>query len=332
MSAIRETPVIQEILDSMDNTQLSALLSIMDNNTPVPSEWDIGSTMASGYVAPTAGPNYYSIQMPSFRHLLNANTGDSEKVNKPMKVVGALYKATGSTSYSFIELGNEVCRIWYIIQSVAYLSAQTISVVELRGEILKRQLRYFNTAISCNSNGEVIVHGNAEIDGNLQVNGNQTETGNLNVDGYIKQSKFELDTDIPISFSSDYTRAGFSKEYAHARVSNGKLNIVLCIKCVHPAGAVYGILTSGSNSLTLPSEVLSKLYPIIGQSLATMAQSCGVAYDDQGSFLYNKQNIVIASIFKSSEGIYWSLINDEGIQDDDARNFSWRFEFNFLLS
>ena len=332
MSAIRETPVIQEILDSMDNTQLSALLSIMDNNTPAPSEWDIGSTMASGYVAPTAGPNYYSIQMPSFRHLLNANTGDSEKVNKPMKVVGALYKATGSTSYSFIELGNEVCRIWYIIQSVAYLSAQTISVVELRGEILKRQLRYFNTAISCNSNGDVIVHGNAEIDGNLQVNGNQTETGNLNVDGYIKQSKFELDTDIPILFSSDYAMAGFSKEYAHARVSNGKLNIVLCIKCVHPAGAAHDIITSGNNILTLPSEVLSKLFPIVGECLATMSKSCGLVFDDQGLVLSTEQKSVVASIFKSPVGIYWSLINNEDIPDDDARNYFWRFEFNFLLS
>ena len=49
--------------------------------------------------------------------------------------------------------------------------------------------------------------GNVGIDGNLQVNGNQTETGNLIVDGYIKQGKFELDQDIPITFCSAYSTA-----------------------------------------------------------------------------------------------------------------------------
>ena len=182
------------------------------------------------------------------------------------------------------------------------------------------------------TDGEAVFGGNAEIDGNLQVNGNQTETGNLTVDGYIKQSKFELDTDIPISFSSGFTMAGFSKQYAHARVSNGKLNIVLCIKCVHPAEAVYGIITSGSNSLSLPSEVLTKLFPIVGTCLATMSKSCGVVFDDQGNVSDTEQKSVVAFISKSSEGIYWSLINNEVIDNSSTKNYFWRFEFNFLLS
>jgi hypothetical protein len=141
-----------------------------------------------------------------------------------------------------------------------------------------------------------------------------------------------VDTSLPIIFKSEYISAGFSKEYAHARISNSKLNIVLCFKCVHPVSAKYGIMLDAGNSLTLPTSVLNKLYPIINTQLSTSIVGCGIVFNDTGGIVSTTQKNCIAVISKTTNGIYWNIILANDIEDSTVSTYIWRFEFNFLLS
>lgn len=193
-------------------------------------------------------------------------------------------------------------------------------------------------------NGEVIVHGNfhqtdgtsvlggnAEIDGNLQVNGNQTETGNLSVDGIIAQKKFELDSDLNLTLSTDAQSAGCSIFYQHARISNKKLNIVVALYCPHKetgAATFAPGVNILSGRLTLTTEEMNQLYTSPNGYLdakAVMGVRNGLtAPHPILVFEINKedaQNLFISAQFSESFTQSTSSFGD----------FIWRGEFNFIL-
>ena len=153
------------------------------------------------------------------------------------------------------------------------------------------------------------------------------------VDEIIDDINYKLDQDIPIMLTDAYITAGFSKKYAHARVSNGKLNIVICLMCKHPTNAVYGILTNGdeNNYIELPTDILSKFCPILADNLTTKVEYCGTVFNDDGSIAGTTQQSIVGTIKKYSDRLSWYLINGQNIPDSTTSNYFWRFEFNFVL-
>ena len=171
----------------------------------------------------------------------------------------------------------------------------------------------------------------ADKDGNLQVNGNQTETGNLSVDGIITQKKFELDTELGLNFSAA-SKGIVSAYYTRARVSNGKLNLVIAITIPGNATTQQTIISGSSlldySFLSIPSAILAKLHTTPLENLAAQVQT-GIS-----SGLEQKQNIACA-IVKAETSIAFNLYNlDTIVQSADPTygNIIWRFEFNFILS
>lgn len=150
MSAIRETPFIQKIIASMSATQLVSLLSMMDNPTPQATTYVLGSSDSSLSIPSslTTNPQYSFIEFSKF-YVLRSLDGEpkySELRHEPKKVTGALFQATGSAGFSFIEFGKDLCNIWVFINGQAMLIPETLSTVELRYEILDAEYSAFSSS------------------------------------------------------------------------------------------------------------------------------------------------------------------------------------------
>ena len=148
--------------------------------------------------------------------------------------------------------------------------------------------------------------------------GNLHLQGNLIVDGYIEPKEFELDEDITISSLP----SGVQCYYAHARISNGKLSIVIALNCT---GAVnVGALPNTKiGSLALSDDILSKLYPYVSSVLANQ-------YGYLTSPSWQSTGMTKINILKDTNAInfYLSQVADS----DVGGSGDVRFEFNFLLS
>ena len=86
--------------------------------------------------------------------------------------------------------------------------------------------------------------------------------GNLVVDGTITQKKYELDQDITFNMYSD-AQGVLTPYYAHARISNAKLSIVLAFSMPYNATeqkTIPAYTSLGEGNIELPDSVLSSLY------------------------------------------------------------------------
>ena len=236
MSAILKTPMIQQMLSVMTTTQVSSLLAMMDTDQ-VAVNYNVG--MATNGIPTTlaTNPTFATISMERFYVMkTSADTPATAELHKETKkVTGALYQpVAGTPNYSFIEFGQDICRFWAFVSGQAMIVPETLSTVELRAEVLKRELENFSTAISCDAQG------NVGIDGNLQVNGSETSTENISADGFIQTDNYvrpltEADrlnysfTQAETAISEEVTAGAgtYSIVYGLARTSNGKLNIVV---------------------------------------------------------------------------------------------------------
>lgn len=126
---------------------------------------------------------------------------------------------------------------------------------------------------------------------------------------------YPLDEDITITTA----QTNMTSYYAHARVSNGKLNIVL-------AFLANGDLTATDEkigSINLPSTVLSKLYPYFERYLSTKTGY----FNNYGTG--NVAGRTTIQLRKTDSGIDIYMAQN---QHSISANFDLRFEFNFLLS
>lgn len=314
MSAILKTPMIQTMLAEMSTAQVSSMLAMMDTDQ-VPTDYTIG--MASGGIPTTlaTNPSFVTISMKQFYVMkTTADTPDTADLRKETKkVTGALYQPTaGTPNYSFIEFGQDICRFWAFINGQALIVPETLSTVELRAEVLKRELKNFSTAISCDAQGNV-------------------EIGrNLTVDGYINQNSWEFDTPLGLTLETAAETAGFSIYYQHERVSNGKLNIVVGLACKNPSADWNGTLFY--MGIAVPESVGSKIYVSIGETVdAKQIESPNLNNDGTFQNANPSQSYCNFQIRKASNTslIAFSTAN---VKANATGNYLWRFEFNFILS
>jgi hypothetical protein len=169
----------------------------------------------------------------------------------------------------------------------------------------------------------------------IQINGDDINVeipGNLIVDGTITPNQYELDKDLGITLDSVLTADGFSIYYQHARISNGKLNIVVAIKATN-ATATHQIYSGTDGHLTLPSSVLSKLYPVSAGNSVIAAQTQGACVQSADGNVNLPESSLISPvmmrIFKNPSDIsFTATFNTTASVNDQL----WRFEFNFILS
>lgn len=158
----------------------------------------------------------------------------------------------------------------------------------------------------------------------------QTIEGNLTVNGILTQREYELDNDFTISFAPDAQEI-LSCYYSHARVSNGKLSVVISLYM--PSNSVeqktIPSYTSLFNNgvLSLPSTILDK----IQSAPLNFIDIKSVSGQTSG---YGTLGNLTLSCVKVTNGIAFQLQapNDIVQSSSDYGQSIWRFEFNFLLS
>jgi hypothetical protein len=145
--------------------------------------------------------------------------------------------------------------------------------------------------------------------------------GNLVVDGTITQNKYELDQDITIS----NIPTGLNCNYAHARVSNEKLNIVISLYALE-GSTLASSFQLNIGKLNLSSDILEKLYTIPNSTRLDIKNVYGgyVTGASEGFFP------ITCEIGKLSDGLN---VNVACKAFTSLPNTAiWRFEFNFILS
>lgn len=155
----------------------------------------------------------------------------------------------------------------------------------------------------------------------FNANGDVKIGGNLEVDGILKVNEYELDEDITLS----NLPTNLNCYYAHARISNGKLNIVLAFGVA--SGDNVSALTAETSigSITLTSEQASKLYPYVSNIVDTKVLQLAIA---DSPYLITSKTLI--RLRKVDNNITISLIQ-EAISTMPSTGIA-RFEFNFLLS
>lgn len=139
-------------------------------------------------------------------------------------------------------------------------------------------------------------------------------SGTEEVDDY-----YENEGDITISNLPD----GLESYFAHWRVSNGKLSIVIGLSCTASTAVSSG--TAEIGGITIPSWVGAKLEPY-----ATVALASKVEHLTSGRWS-TTSNTIIQIVKSSNTYIYFNLLQEEIAASDVAANGDARFEFNFLL-
>ena len=149
--------------------------------------------------------------------------------------------------------------------------------------------------------------------------GTQSIASGLAVGGVITQGTYELDQDITIS----NLPTGINCSYAHIRISNGKLNIVLAFW--RPAQTAVSATTfTEIGSIALSSSVLSHLYPAYRTVLSTdtktgeFPSTYGTCY--MGIEIQKSTSFLVIGFVCDAQTILTSFENN------------WRFEFNYILS
>ena len=94
--------------------------------------------------------------------------------------------------------------------------------------------------------------------------GNLELKGNLHVDGILQVDEYELDADIELT----NLPTNLSKYFAHARISNGKLNIVLAFG-VGATQSVADTTETWIGAVQVSEEVYDKLIPYVSAVIST---------------------------------------------------------------
>ena len=166
--------------------------------------------------------------------------------------------------------------------------------------------------------------------------------GDLIVDGTITPNKYGLDEDITMPAFENVTDGVTGNfYYAHARVSNGKLSIVLALSLIPSDTSIEHVLSKTYNYastlplLSLPSDILAKLYPINAATKQIAGQTlyCNNIYASSGQNATNSTQAG-AIVWKeaTSGGIGIAVSVGNGTIPAGALGFNVRFEFNFVLS
>jgi hypothetical protein len=140
--------------------------------------------------------------------------------------------------------------------------------------------------------------------------------GDLVVDGTITQNTYELDKEISVSSLPN----NLNCNYAHARISNGKLNIVVSLWAESgvtiPANQLY------FGAIPLSDSILAKLYPFKDALLdrKTILGGCTPVVST---------NPIQMLVYKETSDVAMDIANPEITTTSVT---SWRFEFNFMLS
>ena len=153
----------------------------------------------------------------------------------------------------------------------------------------------------------------AIFQGNVNINGNLTTTG------YIKPSAFELDYDITLSNVAQ----GLTAYYAHTRISNGKLSIVVGLYNVSST-PIDAETYQQVGTIPLSADVLNRLTPFISDVLAADNKYLTSVTGD----LSDKP--ITMTISKAASGLRLHL-NNLQISAYAGGSRSVRFEFNFML-
>ena len=177
---------------------------------------------------------------------------------------------------------------------------------------------------ACSLNGPASLSGDLDVSGDLTAeNGTFSSdvsvTGNLTATGYIKPGAYELDEDITLS----NLPTGLLSYYAHARVSNGKLNVVVGFYNLANT-AVSAASNQQIGSLSLSADVLSKLYPYVSDILTIETKYLTTLSGDLSD------NPIAISITKTATGIKVYL-SCSAIAAFSGASRSSRYEFNFIL-
>lgn len=162
------------------------------------------------------------------------------------------------------------------------------------------------------------------VDGNWVYNSKDSTLITSLVDTYDQLSGNKIINDFyafdeDISISSLPT--GLYCHYAHARLSNGKLNIVVAFR----SESGEAISNMGSNQIgefKLPSNVLAKLVPYISVNLSTKSGYLTAS-------TWQASGKTILQVLKSIDGIRLNL-TQEAVSTVSSTG-DLRFEFNFLL-
>ena len=189
-------------------------------------------------------------------------------------------------------------------------------------------------------------------------------TGNINVDGKVSANILESNeyirpknTDEQINISPNFlgisktiatTNADITEgvtsgsgavvfDFAKARVSNGKLNIVIAGHLtINSDNLVIGYRTRMPNwKIILPDTILSKIYPIdgglynviLGGKTYCYIASNGDVPPNSNSF---KENAIFYSIAKSNNYIDLTMSLSNATYEANS-TFSFRFETNLIL-
>lgn len=160
--------------------------------------------------------------------------------------------------------------------------------------------------------------------GDSVVNGNQT------VMGYVKAGAYEFDDNLIVTLSSELSGDGFSVYYSHARVSNGKLNIVIAISASKPTSA-HSLQNGLDAVLTgLPTSVMDKLYANpTGYLDVETKQASYIDSAYQPVLPTAVQDQIEYIVAKNPDNL--QLISKMSTQANTGFML-WRFEFNFILS
>ena len=163
---------------------------------------------------------------------------------------------------------------------------------------------------------------------------------NLVVAGTITQNTYELDTDITFD-QWNGTTAGITPSlyYGHARISNGKLNIVIGVALTNTTSAVVTMSNYdnfyGSIYLKLPQSVLSKLHPATSASPSIDSRNVTMGLLKPIGGQINPYGTVksACSITKDVALSQLIFLIDTANGDIEANGgLIARFEFNFILS
>lgn len=167
-------------------------------------------------------------------------------------------------------------------------------------------------------NHNEIVEGKLTVSGDSTIGGDTEIEGDLSVGGVIKVNEYELDEDITLSNLPN----GLQSYYAHARISNGKLNLVFAF-WVETGVNISGQSLTVIGELALPTEVLAKLYPYSSSFLASRIGKLASAIVGETTawtgFRIDKE------IGKITFALSQQAYTGDGYTKD------LRFEFNFIL-
>ena len=183
--------------------------------------------------------------------------------------------------------------------------------------------------------GNLSVGGNATVAGSLSA-ASASLTGNISASNYnkvqnvLKGTQNEAgfyDTDGDITLTAEVN--GFSFPYAHYRVSNGKLNIVILMTSDGSTTPSMNdwIISPNTALVPLPGWVLNKLIPFAGIDLVTKVENGLPPSSSENGVLDRNAYMLIQ---KTTNGVYL-LVRWKALTALASLLYSWRWEFNFVL-